>query len=624
MGLGIFSNIRKVFTYFYRNAILLNMMSIMKNTTKSLFFYLFALSFSWVNANPQPLPDSPKAIGNNGTATIKPLVPVSTGVMKSGMQFSNLSGVDFSKLWMDVSKKLGNKPLVLLTIEGETLPKLLQKSIQIADKVVPDCSSLMSLAITGFAGGTACPGVDEKAGCYAILFFYAGNVEPVFLFKAQSDCVLVKNLEENKTPTVVLKAISNGTDKSCCWQLYGRDTLIKALDKDLQQVFPFINQEKNPDSGLKVILDVKLWNDIFQKMDNKEVAFLKFLWDTFVASDVKRLEIGFDVVDKTLETKMLIFPQEYSALASFFKSSEAKIKDVKFLNWSSQELIQELAFHDYSGSKHYINSLSDRIKFSQDTDDLCVLFKDIWAIFYPLLDKILTFCDENLVGNTQGYADLQNSGNLISSKGFGFFQGKQLKRETVLTFIEDFSSKLKSSINEAIDKKFPGWEVCKSITLGVKRSVDKHCDCDIDQVFWKGEGNEAHCPIWFVVHKNYLLYADDINNLKRLIDRMEEMKEPSYLAMEANCYSRMKMGLFSALPTLGIPQPKSISELSAEITCSLATQTNTQENAFVNTIKIPGFLDLFSLKTILPSSDENVKKEDVKQMNPSTTVPKVK
>ena len=595
---------RKVFTYFCYSGKILTMMSIIKNITKSLFFCLFALNFCWADTNTGMVAGARNTAGRKVTLPGAPLP-----------QVSKVPGVDFSKLWVETLSKLGNKPLPLLTIQGESLPRLLQKVVQIADKVVPDCSSLMSFAITGFAGGLSCPGVDEEAACYAMLFFYAGNIDPVLLFKAQPDCVLVKSLGENKAPTGILKSISNGTDKNCCWQIYGRDTLVKALESDLQQFFPFIYKEKNPEMGLKMVLDINFWNDILQKMGDKEIAFLKFFWNTFVGADIKCVEIGFDVVGKTLETKMLIYPQEYSPLASFYKSLESKIKDVKFLNWSSQETMRELVFQDYSGLRNYVNSLNDRIKFSQNTDDWSALVKDMWAILYPLIEKVLVFCDENLTGNTQSYADLQNSGDMISSKGFGFFEGKQLKRETVLTFVEDFSGKLKSSLKEAIDKKFPGWEICKDITLGVKRSVEKHCDCDIDQIFWRGEGNEAHCPIWFTVHKNYLLYADDISNLKRLIERMEEMKEPSYLSMESNCYSCMKMGFLSALPVLGIPQPNSISELSAEITCGL------NSGAFVNTIKVPGFLDLFSLKTILPSVNENAKKEGVTPSNRPMRVP---
>ncbi len=585
------------------------MMFIIKNVKKSLFFCLFALNFCWASVDTEPVAAGTKTVVGNKSNTAVKFSPL------AAKDEVKLPSVDFSKILLDISKKMGGKPLPLLTIESESLPKLLQKVTQVADKVVPDCSSLISFAVTGFAGGLSCPGVDEKAACYAVIFLNEGNIEPVFLFKAQPNCALIKSLKENETAANVLKAITSSTDKNYCWQMYGNADLLKTLDKSLAQVFPFIYQERVPEMCLKVVLDINLWNDIFQKIDDKGLAFPKFIWDTLIGPDVKRTEMGFDIVDKMLVTKTFVYPQEYSLLASFTKSLAAKTKEVKFLNWSSREAIQELVFQNYSGLRNYVESLDDRIKYSQNTVDFCTSFKNIWGMVCPLIKDFLAFCDKNLTGNTQSYADLQSSEDLISSKGFGFFEGKQLKRETILKFIEDFSGKISSSLKEYADKKYFYWEICKDIALNVKRSVEKHHDCDIDQIFWRMNGNEAHCPIWFAVYKNYLLYADDIGNVKRLIERMEEMKTPSYASQEGNCFSHMTMNFASIMRTLGVAEFKAISELSVEITCGL------KEGAFVNTVKVPGFLDVFSLKTILPSAGESAKKENVILPNRPMTVP---
>ena len=581
------------------------MMFTTRKFIQSLIFSLLALGLCYAGIEPKE---------TNTLSATKGSTAIKTSALASS-DMTALSRVDFSKLLLEASKKLGNRPLPLLTIEGESLPKLLQKVVQVADKMLPDCSAVLSLAITGFAGGVSCPGVDEKAGCYVVVFFNDGNVEPVFLFKAQQGCALVKSLEENKGTTNVLK--SKPSNKSTqdilkpepCWYVYGSAALVGILDNNLEQIFPFICEEKSSDTCLKIGLDFNLWNNIFQKIESKEVTFLKFLWDILVMPDIEKVGIGFDIVDKTLETTMFVCPRAYRPLSAFAKSLESKSKEIRFLNWSSREVVQELVFQDYSGLKNYVESLDSRIKYNQSTEDFCSIFKNAWALICPLIKDVLAFCAENFTGNAQSYADFQIQKDLVSSKGFGFFEGVQLKRDTLLKFVDDFSDKLKSSVKGLVDKKLFGWEIYKDLSLNIKRSVEKHHDCDIDQVFWKCNGNEAYYPIWFAICKNYLLYADDISNLKRLIERMEEMKEPSYMPREEDCFSRAKMDFISVLHTLGVELPKPISALSFEIACGL------KDGIFVNTIKVPGFLDIFSLKTILPSADENAKKDDVNHSN---------
>ena len=610
------------------------MMFTIKSFRKSLFFGLLALSICYGSVDTRPaydlkipekrqedaiiqqsvdvknetrLQERDTAIVESATSDIKakPASSEEEGKLSAiSKEVSKLSEIDFSKLWSDVSKKFSNRSLPLITIEGESLSKLCQKITQIADKAFPDCASLLSLSITGFMGGLACPGVDEKAPCYVVIFLNEGKIEPVFLFKAQTDCLLVKNLTANKASEDALKTIPNGSNKTC-WQMYGNATLLKALDKDLRQTFPFIYQEKHSEMCLKFCLDFNIWNDIFQKVDDKSVpwSFIKYGWDTFVIPDIKKIEMGFDIADKTLESKTTIFPREYSALAFFIKSLEAKSKERKFLIWSSREMIQEQDFKNYPGLKNYVESFDRQIKYSR-YNPFMEQFKNWWGVISSLVKDILAFCDENLTGNTQSYADLQNSGDLVLSKGFGFFEKKShLTRDVLLRFIEEIIAKGKTLAKEATDKKYFGSEFCKDISLSVKKSVEKHCNYDIDQIFWKGNGAEAYYPIWFTVHKNYLLYADDISNLKRLIERMNEQKTPSYTLLEANVFSHMKIDLDAIVRILGSDLIKPLPELSLEITSGI------KEGAWVNTIKMSGFWDTFSLKTLLPSSSESGNKE---------------
>ena len=90
----------------------------------------------------------------------------------------------------------------------------------------------------------------------------------------------MKNLGENKDTTKILKTISNSSNGNGSWQMYGTETLINALCKDLAQTFPFIYQEKHPEMFLKVSLDMGTWNYIFQQVgDHKEAVSFKFLLD---------------------------------------------------------------------------------------------------------------------------------------------------------------------------------------------------------------------------------------------------------------------------------------------------------------------------------------------------------
>ncbi|MGX8717113.1 MAG: hypothetical protein ACSW8C_03945 [bacterium] len=589
------------------------MMFIIRNFTRSLFFGLFTLSFCHASVNAKRNYSLKTSTDHKDSVVVKSSATASK-------EEKILPEIDLSKLWIDASKKI-NKALPLITIEGENLSKLCQKVTQLADKAFPDCASLVSLSVTGFMGGLSCPGVDEKAPCYAVMFLNEGKFETVFLFKSQTDCLLVKNLTANKSSEDALKTIPNG-DNKVCWQMYGNATLLKALDKDLRQVFPFIYQEKNPEMCLKFCLDFNLWNDIFQKVDDKseQWSFIKYYWDTFVIPDIKKVEVGFDFTDKSLETKLSIHPQEYSPLLAFVKTLDAKSKTVKFITWSSREMIQELDFRTYSGLKNYVEAVNMRINYSKPINTFVEQFKNWWSIICPLVKDVLDFCDKNLTGNTQGYADLQNSNDLVSSKGFGFFEGtSHLDRDTVLRFVEEMNTKGKASLKEATDKKYFGSEFCKDISLNVKKSVEKHCNHDIDQIFWKGNGAEAYYPIWFAIHKNYLLYADEINNLKRLIERMEEMKTPSYTSLESNAFSHMKIDLGAIIRLLGSDLIKPFPELSVEITSGLKEGT-----IWTNTVKIFGFWDAFSLKTLLQSSNESGNKEGSVQSNEVMNAPVAK
>lgn len=519
-----------------------------------------------------------------------------------------LSKIDFPEIWTEVSKKIVGNPLPLMTIEGKNLQKVCQKVTELVDKILPESASLISLAIMGFAGGLPCPGVDENAACYVVIFLHEGKIEPVFLFKALVDSLLVKNLNEVKNTRNILRTIQNDDLKKFCWQMYGNSELIKVLDKDVKQFFPFIYASKPSEMCLKISLDFDNLNEIFEKIENKKCAFFKFLWNMFFVPDIKKIEMSGDIEGKTLHAETRIYPQDSSSLSTFVKSLEAKNKDVHFLHWSSRETIQKCEFQDYLGVKNYIKSLDARMKYKHRVTEYAQ-FKNFWEIFYPFIEDILTFCSENLTGNTQSYADLQNSNGLGSLKSFGFFETKKLNQTTFLGFMQGMVKKVSAFFNAMIDKKCFCWEFCKDLSLNVKKSVEKHCGYGIDQIFWKTQMQEAYCPIWFTVCKNYLLYADNIDDLKRLIERMLEKKSMSYQDSYKNGVNRIQINWGAIMHGLGFEKIPLGSEMLMEMTYGA------HEGIWTNTIRVPKFLDVFSVKTGLPLSKGNDKNGAVNRLD---------
>lgn len=592
-----------MFTYSRYGDRLLTMVSVTKIFIRVLFFNLLALNFCWSVESKASAESSVKA----DVVAKSPSL-----VLKEGNDFQT---IDFSKIWVDVSKKFGHKPCPLLTVEGECLSRLLQKLIQIADKTFPEYSSLISLAVTGFVGGLSCPGVDEKAACYAVVFLYEGKLELVFLFKALTNCMLVKNLSGEMSPPKVLKTISKGDSKSYCWQMYGNGALLKTLDEYLNQVFPFIYEEKNPNTCLKIALDFNLLDEVLKKIENEKLDSVKFCWDTFIVPDIKRVEIGLDVVNGDFGMEMFTYPQQHSPLLSFIKSLGEKSKQVRFLDWSSREVVQKLVFQNYSGLKNYVESFDNRIKHNRSAVPLSSKFKKVWMGVCPLIKDVLEFCCKKLTGNTQNYVDWECQNDLVFSKSFGFLEVNQLNRETLLIFIDDMIDKVKSVLKVVVEEKCFGCEFCKDLVLSVKKSVEKHRNCDIDQIFWKGKGNEAYCPVWFAMYKNYLLYSSDVSNLRRLIERMEEKKTFSYLPQNGNCFGQIQIDLAPILHFLGFEKIRSISSMPVEIIC------RSNFEILVNSLKIPNVWDIFSSKTRLPSPEENAKKRDVDHVNRSSDIP---
>ena len=512
---------------------------------------------------------------------------------------------DSFKLPKQLSKNLEVTPIVRAVFAN--LPTLCQKSLQICEKIYPEMTSLFSLAMTGFLGGVQCPGVDDKAPFFVAGFLHNGKMEMVSLFKAQPTSPLMKNLMANKQETQIVKKISISNKKSTDWYLLGNKDLVEKIAGCLRKSFPEIYED---DNGLKQPMTLEFnCAAIKEIVDfNVHCPIVNFLLNLLVVPNFENIALGVDIENNDIVLKTSVEAKNAGPLAFYLRSVKSKLNQMRIIKWDSQEAISDVGYYDFKASRALFEEIINNIYSDTSKDEAIVQLRNASKIIHSLLRKLLDFLGKNLTGSFQGYADFQGEGGRFSTKGFGFFEKTPLLTAELLTaFLKDFAQEINKAKKTFVEKKLCFYELLNVVSCEFKPSILQHNDCVIDKFYWKVAEKEGYGLLYFTVCKNYLLYSDDIENLKRLIDRMKAINVFTYVA-KCDWQEKIEIRLSNLFSLWGV-------NLNSADTIRMEHAINLPTNTFSITTRLPlgalsQLLKSFS-NTMLPSKEGGaIKVED--------------
>lgn len=511
----------------------------------------------------------------------------------------------------DIEKTLAGRPF--LKIACSNVNDLCGKALKLVEKIYPEMSSILSLSLTSFMGGTQCPGEEGTSPVYILLFFYEKKVTPVFFFKASEESSLFKAVSSFKNETIDFIPCVPQESKKAIWWMAGEKSLLKVLkQKDSNVEFPFLTTPEKVETLLQVDFDATIVHAFADFMP----WVAKQLFERMIKPELKHCRLSLDYLenDIVMDYELAFLPG--SATATLVKKIYNKTSQVHYLEFASQECIKNLGFQDYEGQLDYLKVINGRLnaiskdveaykKQTKAVDEPLEVLEQLiawWNIIYPLLTEVVGFCKDNLTGNFQSYANVQCTKDLhYEAIGFGLFEGKDLSNEKLVNSLKNFiTQSLAERLKEAKKQELFGSEFIPVLSCVFNKNFQEYEGCYIQNIYWTIAGNnlDKKIPLYFAVCKNHLLYADNINDIMRLIERMNGIKTFTYVAMP-ECFEKTQIRISDFMPLL--------MKTSVVVDCAYSAKINPER--FHISCKMPLWFNFELLKNfsnpLLPSSQKN-------------------
>mgnify|MGYP004654974207 CR=1 FL=1 len=471
--------------------------------------------------------------------------------------FSNAKACLSKKL----EKELNDKPF--LKISCSNINNLFDKTLKFAEKLYPGMSSLLSISLTSFLGGTQYPGEEGTSPIHMVLFFHKCDISPILFLKLSEESPLFKALSRLKTETIDYVNLSPKENKKAIWWMFGEKTLLNLLqdtntnkDTNINEKFPFLNETNTIENLLQIDLDFSIINEF-----SADLPFIgKQFWDTLIKPEIKQIRLGLDYIDNNIITNCEIEYFPNSSSATLFKGIHDKSKQIHCLDLTSHECIQNFVFQDFSGMLTWLNTIHEKLndveknitehkKQNKNCDKYVEIAEEIlkwWNALYPLFTEILNFCNDNLTGNFQSYANIKQPIKYhYETMGFGLFEGKAITNEILVNALKNFITiSLPKQLKQITEQKLFGSEVIKSLSCVFNKNFQTHEGCPIQNIYWmiNKDTSNKKVPLYFSVCKNHLLYADNIDSIKRLIERINSVKTFTYVA-RPECFEKTQIRL---------------------------------------------------------------------------------
>ncbi len=433
----------------------------------------------------------------------------------------------------------------IVSLSACSLPGLINGFLAFTDKFSPQMSGSLSMFILGLLGGSQCEGVDSTSPCYSQIFVRDNKIKPVLFFKAKKEASLV-NFIKNSFGQESLQSFSCKDDNTTWWIFSERD-LLTEITKDLEKKAPFLYGTSEPVNNLLSInFCTKTFEDILPFVHQN----YRLIFNAFVKDNLERMVMNFDFSGENVHYEIQISAKPHGPAAAYFKSAKEKTTNSSFLNWDSQEAIQSQKVESYAALKAVIESYKGRMdKEAWGKDTIMHTIYQYCELVQPIASELLSIADKTLTGSQQGYASFDNQTTpYFQSRRFGFFERKLDVKGNPVSFQEFFdylgklfNEKLPVLKQQIVNKKLFGYEFLDLIKCEWTKNIAKHRDCDIHGFTWryhmdflesqddkaKSEPTQSlkmQYPILLCACKGYLIYADNMEDMKRTIERMLDTK----------------------------------------------------------------------------------------------------
>ncbi len=483
------------------------------------------------------------------------------------------------------------KPFAVLS--ASSVQELLTQVLKVSDNFYPQSSSVLSMLAISFLGSIQCPGLTDRMPCFLAFYFYQHTYKPVFVFHANRNCHLVNNLKfASKISDYGLYCPFKEQNIQSNWYLYGQKDLLNFISKNITTSIPFL---KSKISSITDLLTLSLYPEQCNTFVSNLPPYAQSVYHTFIKDDIELLSCSINIDSNTIASKLKLVVTPTSALAKLFRTFGNTYKLHKHLKLNAEDDIQLLGFHPFHGIKTFLEESSLKIQESLWRNDTTSHQIYLWGkCLYPLLIEFINFLQDYFTGNYQCYQNLKQDKDLILLRNTGLCELKSSSKlttfaqnEAIVSFLENFIKKsLHVQLSEAIKQKLVGSKQLQNLNLQLDKAIFSDKQYIIHGISFNFSNNSMHFnyPFVFGVYKNYLLYSDNLEDLKSLIKYLEKNK----LIYESFPFSHksfinvgqilQKSGYFKT----GTPL---ISKTDSSIEVKCITQTN--PNTIVVELKVP-------------------------------------
>ena len=423
------------------------------------------------------------------------------------------------------------EPFAVLT--ASSLQELLIQTLKVSDNIYPQSSSILTLLAMNFLGNMQCPGLSEKTPCFLAFHYYQNTCSPIFAFHATKNCPLVKNLSlASKTSTNGLLLPFQNADTQATWYLYGAKNLLKLIAKNITLSAPYLKKKISlPTDLLSLTAQLKHCSFLITDLP----PYIQTIYKVFVKDDIDTFSCFANVENNDFICKLQLTPMASSPLVALIRTLENSKKQHKLLKMDAEDDVQICGFQSLDAFKTCLENFAAKNQESFWKNDPTSHQIYLWGqCLYPLLLNLLEFSKDYFAGNYQCYQNLKRENDLILLQNLGLLQLKSSKKTTtvkqnedLVAFLEAFIKQtLQTQLLSAIHQKLEGSDQLRTLNLQLDKTIFKDKNYTIHGLSF-GINNEKMClnhPFVFSVYKNYLLYSDNLEDLKALIHRLERNK----------------------------------------------------------------------------------------------------
>lgn len=423
------------------------------------------------------------------------------------------------------------EPFAVLT--ASSLQNLLTQALKVSDNIYPQSSSILTMLAMSFLGSMQCPGLSEKTPCFLAFYCWQNTYNPVFVFHATKTCPLVKNLSlSSKTSANGLLLPFQTSNTQSTWYLYGSKDLLKLISKDITVSAPYLGKKVTlPNDLLTLTMRVNQCDFLIPSLP----SYAQIIHNTFIKNDIDTISCAINVEKNDLSFKFKFVVTPSSPLVELIHTIEGSKKQHRSLKLAAEDDIQISGFHTFEAIKTCLGAFSSRNQESFWKNDSMANQVYLWGkCLYPLFVEILDFAKSYFSGNYQCYQNLKREKDLILLQNIGLLELKTFgktttfsQNETLITFLENFiKHSLQTQLSSAIQQKLNGSECLRGLNLQLDKAIFTDKQYTIHGLACSINYN-AMClnyPFVFSVYKNYLLYADNLEDLKGLIHRLGKNK----------------------------------------------------------------------------------------------------